>query len=181
VWGVVFVVLGFLLIKSLSDEPKSGKSYIVYAIFGFMFAILSSVVWEILEFTVDRLLGDFDMQEDTIVNSINSFLLYPEYDHLHTLKIDGIAYTVLYDADGNELYRIEGGYLDIGIFDTMWDMIWCFVAAFVFDALLIADNFAFKGVLNKFLIPHKIQSASDTVGFSEGVDGEKDDAELSDI
>lgn len=49
------------------------------------------------------------------------------------MRVDDIAYTVLYDADGNTLATIEGGYLDIGIVDTMKDLLVNFAGAVVFS------------------------------------------------
>jgi hypothetical protein len=82
------------------------------------------------------------------------------------LQIDGIAYTVLYDAEGNVLYTIEGGYLDIGIMDTMWDIIWCTVADIVFVAALAIDWCHGKR-LYKILIPQTLES-KEVMTVSEG-------------
>ena len=40
---------------------------------------------------------------------------------------------MLYDAQGNELMTIEGGYLDIGLIDTMKDMMVNMLGALVFS------------------------------------------------
>lgn len=151
-WGIVFPIMGFAIIKAALGEPKTNKSFFTYLIFGFAFCLMIAVFWEIYEFAVDNIFDSLDMQEDTIVNSIHSFLLYPGYDHLHTEVIEGIAYTVLYDVDGNVLYTIEGGYLDIGIMDTMWDIFWCTSTALVLCGALAIDRFAGKRLYN-LLIP----------------------------
>ena len=44
-----------------------------------------------------------------------------------------IDHTILYDANGKELAVIEGGYLDIGIIDTMKDLLVNFIGAIVFS------------------------------------------------
>lgn len=49
------------------------------------------------------------------------------------VKINGIKRTVLYDAEGNEIAVIEGGYLDIGLHDTMKDLLVNFIGALVFS------------------------------------------------
>ncbi len=128
IFGVFFVLLGIAIMKVFIGEPKTKKQFFACILFAIGFSMIMAVAWELFEFTMDQTNPSYDMQEDTIVNSIRSFYLYPEYDHLHTEMIDGIAKTVLYDASGNIIYTIEGGYLDIGIIDTMWDIIWCTVS-----------------------------------------------------
>ena len=41
----------------------------------------------------------------------------------------------MYDKEGNELAIIEGGYLDIGIIDTMKDLLVNFIGAFGFSVI----------------------------------------------
>lgn len=143
-WSVVFSIMGIAIVKSLIGAPKSNGGALAYLLFGIGFCMLTSVMWEIYEFTGDSLFANLDMQEDTIVKSIHSFMLHPDYDHLHTFQIDGIAYTQLFDANGNLLYTIEGGYLDIGLHDTMSDLIACFVASAAFSVIMAVDWFTTK-------------------------------------
>lgn len=141
-WGVVFTSAGFAALKWFMGEPENNKKFFGCVIFAFAFCLMIAVFWEIFEFAVDRISPNYDMQEDTYIFDINSFLLYPTYDHLHTEQINGIAYTVIHLQDGTE-YRIEG-YLDIGLFDTMWDIIWCTVSAAVLSIALTVDRFIGK-------------------------------------
>jgi hypothetical protein len=134
--------------------------------------MMIAAVWEIYEFIGDRSSVNLDMQEDTIVNSIHSFLLYAGgYDHYHTLQVDGIAYTILYDASGNELYTIEGGYLDTGIIDTMWDIICCGIANVIFVVLLAIDCCHGRHIY-KILIPQTVEEGEKEVA---DVEGEKEE------
>ena len=150
-WGVLFALLGFGLIKVFIGEPDTNKKFFACLLFAFAFCLMIAVFWEIYEFSLDHLSTNYDMQEDTIVNNIYSFYLYPGYDHLNTEKIEGIAYTVLYNADGEEIYRIEGGYLDIGIYDTMMDILWCTFAAAVSCIILAVDRFAGRHIYKWFV------------------------------
>ena len=113
--------------------------------------MILSVVWEIYEYVGDKILPDMDMQEDTIVNYIHSFMMHDPYDHLHTWKVDDIVKTIVIDANGNE-FVIEGGYLDVGIVDTMQDLIWCFGTVVVFSIILAIDWCKGK-YLYRFIIP----------------------------
>ncbi len=163
-WGIVFAAAGFAVIKMFMGEPENNKKFFGCLIFAFAFCLMIAVFWEIYEFTVDCIFPNYDMQEDTIVNSINSFFLHKPYDHLNTVVIEGIAYTELYDANGNLLYTIEGGYLDIGIMDTMWDIIWCTVSAAALCVALTVDRFTGKRFY-KVMIPavpnKKVESVAD--------------------
>lgn len=151
-WGLLFTSLGFCVIKAFLGEPKTWGQFFAYLIFSAGFCMIAAIVWEIYEFTMDNIFPNFDMQEDVIVNSVHSFMLHEPYDHMHTLRIDGIAYTQLYDADGNLLYTIQGGYLDTGRIDTMMDLIWCFILTAVFCGCLTLDK-KLGGKLYPYLIP----------------------------
>lgn len=48
------------------------------------------------------------------------------------ILLKNIGSTVIYDNDGNILQVIDGGYLDIGINDTIKDLIVNFIVALVF-------------------------------------------------
>ena len=52
---------------------------------------------------------------------ISTVELDPE-NHNQAIVVKNIDHTILYDKDGKELAVIDGGYLDIGITDTMKDL-----------------------------------------------------------
>ena len=89
------------------------------------------VCWEFLEYTADNFIYT-DMQKDTIVESISTVTLHPEKKNI-AVHVNDIDRTVLYDAEGNEIAVIEGGYLDLGLHDTMKDLLVNFVGAVVFS------------------------------------------------
>jgi len=91
------------------------------------------VVWEFFEFGVDQTLK-MDMQKDRITETISS-VTFDENQDNNAIVIDNIDHTILYDKDGNKLMTIENGYLDIGIKDTMKDLIVNFIGAVVFSFL----------------------------------------------
>lgn len=156
-WGVLFSTLGFCVIKSLLGEPKTVRQFAAYVLFGVGFCMLLSIIWEIYEYACDSLFPGFDMQQDTIVNHIHSFGMYPNPadprpDNLHTWQVSGIDHTVLYDAEGNIIGTIPGGYLDIGLHDTMWDLIWCVITTCALCAVLAVDR-KLGGKLYPHIIP----------------------------
>ena len=86
------------------------------------------VVWEFFEFGMDQILG-FDMQKDTVIQTIRSVSLHPEGRN-SVVVLDGIRSVTV---NGQELGL--GGYLDIGLIDTMKDLIVNFIGAVVFSCI----------------------------------------------
>jgi hypothetical protein len=164
IFGMVFFGLGMAIMTALMGKPKSSKDYFIFLLFGFTFALTAAVVWEIGEFTTDRISPNIDSQEDEIVSYLHSFLLHDPYDHKNTLQIEGIDHTILYDANGEILYVIEGGYLDTGILDTMYDIICCTAGSVILFGVLAIDWW--KG--NKFVYRHFVpQSVVKEAGVAE--------------
>ena len=75
------------------------------------------------------------MQKDRIVQVISTVELEPEGKNIPVV-IRNIKYTEIYSGnDENNLTKtvIKGGYIDIGIIDTMKDLIVNFIGAVVFS------------------------------------------------
>lgn len=62
--GVILALLGFMIVYELNESEKGyvKLSPLFVALFAFCFALAAGAVWEIFEFTGDRLLG-MDMQK----------------------------------------------------------------------------------------------------------------------
>ena len=91
------------------------------------------VAWEFFEFAADRYLS-LDMQKDRVVQKISSTLLNEENKN-EPIIINNIDKTEIYSNNNQKVTTIEGGYLDLGINDTMKDLIVNFIGAFVFSIL----------------------------------------------
>ena len=89
------------------------------------------VLWEFFECTMDQLFL-LDMQKDTIVHSIGSVMLDPEGGN-NPVAIHNITDVIVVTADGSQIPLGLGGYLDIGILDTMKDLFVNFIGAVVFS------------------------------------------------
>ena len=74
---------------------------------------------------------NFDMQKDNYVNKINTVELDPDKNN-NVIKIDNIEYTIIYDKENNKLTQVNG-YLDIGLKDTMDDLIVNFLGAIIYS------------------------------------------------
>ena len=134
--GFICAGVGFGLIDILNENEKIkiNLSPIFVCLFSFCFSMTAGTVWEFFEFGVDMFLGR-DMQKDTVINIIRSGLLSENSGSIVT--ISGIKDTVV---NGENLGI--NGYLDIGLFDTMKDMLVNFVGAVIFN---FAGYFYIKG------------------------------------
>ena len=128
--GFLAAAIGFSLVDLLNRSERTvfNLSPLFTAIVAFCFSMTIGVVWEFFEFGMDQLAG-FDMQKDTVIHVIRSVTLDPA-GHNVPYEISGITETVV---NGQELGL--GGYLDIGLIDTMQDLIVNFVGAFVFSVI----------------------------------------------
>ena len=100
----------------------NGSIYFVI-LFIFSFAMMAESIWEIFEFSMDRVIGT-DMQKDTVIRNINSMYLS------HDIYVDKV---IVNDIDFMERYV---GYLDIGLYDTIGDMICTVVGSFMFIVIM---------------------------------------------
>lgn len=128
--GVVFAVLGVFL----ADVLNRGKpcSVLLTVVFALCFSLAVSVVWEFFEYAMDTFFA-MDMQNDTVVTAIHSYSLgsglgeLVSIPEISTVVVDGAALPV-------------EGYLDIGLHDTMNDMLIEGLGAVVCVALYAADR-----------------------------------------
>lgn len=130
--GFLAAAVGFSLIHLLNKKSNKLKLSPIYlSLVAFCFSMTIGVLWEFFEFGVDNLMNK-DMQKDRIVDNISSVKIDPENnDNIITVK--DIDHVIMYDKDNNELLKIEGGVLDIGLKDTMKDLIVNFIGAVVFS------------------------------------------------
>lgn len=136
--GFLCAAIGLSLIDILNRSENVGinLSPVFVSIVAFCFSMTIGVLWEFFEYGFDKTLN-FDMQKDTIVNSISSVNLNTDGKNV-PVTIDNINKTEIYSTDkDNNLIKttIPNGYLDIGLNDTMNDLIVNFIGAFVFSVL----------------------------------------------
>ncbi len=132
--GFLSAAVGFSLIDILNrtDKFHIKMTPAFVALVAFCFSMTIGVLWEFFEYSADRYFNT-DMQKDRIVQKISSVELNKENKN-DPVIIDNINKTVIY-SDNNKKATIEGGYLDIGIIDTMKDLIVNFIGALVFSIL----------------------------------------------
>ncbi len=134
--GFLCAAIGFCLVDMLNrnDQFSFKLSPLYLAIVSFCFSMTVGVLWEFYEFGVDQLLG-MDMQKDTVVHVINSVNLDPTRSNT-VIHIQDIVDTIVVHSDGTQESLGLGGYLDLGIIDTMKDLLVNFIGAVVFLSLI---------------------------------------------
>ena len=127
-------ILGELVDLLNESERFSFKLSPAYlALVAFCFSMTVGVLWEFFEYTGDRVMG-WDMQKDTVVNSIYTVEL-DETRSNKVVAVKDIADVIIVHSDGSQEALGLGGYLDIGLIDTMKDLMVNFLGAVVFSII----------------------------------------------
>ena len=153
--GFLLAAVGFSLVNLLnkSERVRVQLSPVYLAVVAFCFSMTMGVLWEFFEFAADRWLL-FDMQKDTVLSRIATVDLDPTLSNTPVV-ISGITDTILELSDGS-YYRLGlGGYLDIGIYDTMEDLFVCFLGAVTFSVIAFFEERSEKRPLTTALALHK--------------------------
>ena len=132
--GFLCAAIGFCLVDLFDRSEKSSLSLSpkYMAIVAFCFSMTVGVLWEFFECAMDQLLL-LDMQKDTVVNTISTVMLDPTGGNKPQI-IRGITDVILV-TDQGEISLGLGGYLDIGLIDTMSDLLVNFIGAVVFSCI----------------------------------------------
>lgn len=132
--GFLCAAIGFSLVDLCNRHERFSLSLspVFMAIVAFCFSMTIGVLWEFFECAVDQFLL-LDMQKDTVIHSISSVLLDPT-GRQRPVAIHGITDLIVV-ANGEQIPLGLGGYLDIGLLDTMNDLLVNFIGAAVFSFL----------------------------------------------
>ena len=128
--GFLSAAVGFSLVDSINrnENTKLHLSPLYVAIGAFCFSMTIGVIWEFFEFSADQLFG-LDMQKDTIVHELHTVLL----DGSMTNKV--VSITGITETSVNGMALGVGGYIDIGLIDTMKDLFVNLIGATVFSVI----------------------------------------------
>jgi len=111
--GFLVAAVGYALSDFLLKEPP-GKAF--KCIFAVSLSVAVGGLWEIYEYILD-VFFQMDMQNDTVITGFSSYMLgdapgtIGAIENIQTVSINGEPF--------------EKGYIDIGLIDTMKDMIQC--------------------------------------------------------
>lgn len=129
--GFLMAAIGIALVDILnrSDKFAFQLSPLFVAVVAFCFSMTVGVLWEFFEFGMDWFFGT-DMQKDFLVTQIHSVLLNPSgLNHVVSVPVESLA------VNGQDWMQFPGGYVDIGLIDTMKDLIVNFIGAVVFSII----------------------------------------------
>ncbi len=147
--GFLASAIGLSFVNLLNDDEHLPfrLSPVFVVLVAFCFSMTIGVLWEFFEFGMD-VCFQTDMQKDALLSSVSSVLLHPDGKNVAvTVPIESVA------VNGNTW----SGYIDIGLIDTMSDLIVNFIGAVVFSIggyiYLRRKN---RGKLHKHLLLTKI-------------------------
>lgn len=129
--GFVMGAIGLSLIELLnsSKDLKIKLSPIFVAIVSFCFSMTIGVCWEFFEYGMDTSFN-LDMQKDTIIERIDSVTFDPDnLNKVHSIEIESL------EVNGEDWMELYGGYIDVGLIDTMNDLIVNFIGALTFSII----------------------------------------------
>lgn len=132
--GFLCAAIGFSLVDMLNREERFSLelSPAFMAIVAFCFSMTIGVLWEFFECSMD-LFFMLDMQKDTVTHQISTVMLDPTGGN-KTVMIKDITDLIVV-AGGEEISLGLGGYLDIGLLDTMKDLFVNLIGAVVFSVV----------------------------------------------
>lgn len=130
--GFLCAAIGFSLVDMFNrnDRFSLQLSPVFMAIVAFCFSMTIGVLWEFFECFMDQLFL-LDMQKDTIIHEISSVMLDPTGGNNPVIIRD--ITDVIVVAGGEQIALGLGGYLDVGILDTMKDLFVNFIGAVIFS------------------------------------------------
>lgn len=133
--GFLCAAIGFSLLEILNrnEKIKFSLSPLYLAIVAFCFSMTVGILWEFFEAAMDYFFL-LDMQKDTVIHSISSVILDPAGSNQPVIYRD-IVNVIIVQADGTATRLDVGGYLDIGLLDTIEDLVVNFVGAVTFSVI----------------------------------------------
>ena len=162
--GFLAAAVGLSLVELLNGSRRVSMklSPLFVALVAFCFSMTIGVLWEFFEFGMDHLFN-MDMQKDTVIHTIRSVTLNPEGKNI-PVTIDNITSVVV---NGKDLGI--GGYLDIGLIDTMKDLFVNFIGAVVFSVFgFFHTKYGKNGkLIGNLMITKKEETSGENIGRAE--------------
>lgn len=131
--GFLCAAIGFSIVNILNEDKHTSMhlSPFYMAVTAFCFSMTIGVLWEFFEWGMDNLAG-LDMQKNTVLTGFNTVMLDPQGRNV-AYHVRNVTDTILVFADGSTMSMGLGGYLDIGLMDTMKDLLVNLIGAVVFS------------------------------------------------
>ena len=162
--GILCAAVGFSLVVLLNGNDRLAfeLSPFFMALTAFCFSMTIGVLWEFFECFMDQFFHT-DMQKDTVIHAIYSVVLDP------TRQNKAVGITGITDVAVNGKSLGLGGYLDIGLLDTMKDLFVNFIGALAFSTIgyFYAKSKGWKDTAARNLIPRRKASDRDYLKLAE--------------
>lgn len=175
--GFLAAAVGFSLVMLLNDDDRLtfNLSPFFLALMAFCFSMTIGVLWEFFEFGMDWFFHT-DMQKDTVLSAIYTVALDTTRSN-KVVAVEGIR-EVLVNGESLGL----GGYLDIGLVDTMKDLFVNFLGAVVFSVtgFFYAKSKGRKKTPAQSFVPSKKTAEQDYLRQAREENGPKEDGPKGD-
>ncbi len=162
--GFLCAAIGFSLVDILNRNERISLrlSPFYMAVAAFCFSMTVGVLWEFFERFADTVFL-LDMQKDHIQNTIATVALDPTNSN-QVVVVRDIVDVILVKGDGTQQAMGLGGYLDLGIYDTMKDLFVNFIGAVVFSVIgYFFVKSRGKGKFAKRFIPRVLMNGEESV------------------
>ena len=146
--GFVSAAFGYSMVDLLNrNKPQHIQLSPIYlALVSFCFSMTVGVIWEFFEFGMDNFFH-MDMQKDTVIHAFSSVNLDPMASNI-PVRVEDIT-----DVAVNGTSLGLGGYLDIGLYDTMEDLFVNFIGALTFSVIGYFSAKSGKNSIAKNFVP----------------------------
>lgn len=171
--GILFFAAGFMLAEVFFGKDNVNKHFFGKLAFAIFFSTTVGVAWEFFEYLISETMG-FDMLEDAMVTDIQSYLL--SQSHNVAIELNDITQTVI-TYDGGKEWVINGGYMDLGLYDTLNDLLIA-AAGTVSIAIVSIISFYKFPKFNKMFIPELVNNRRKPI---EATASAADTADTADI
>ena len=173
--GILFFAAGFMLAEVFFGKDNVNKHFFGKLAFAIFFSTTVGVAWEFFEYLISETMG-FDMLEDAMVTDIQSYLL--SQSHNVAIELNDITQTVI-TYDGGKEWVINGGYMDLGLYDTLNDLLIA-AAGTVSIAIVSIISFYKFPKFNKMFIPELVNNRRKPVEATASAVDNADTAETVD-
>lgn len=157
--GFLFAAIGFSIVNILNEDKHTSLSLSPFymAVTAFCFSMTIGVLWEFFEWAMDSWFG-FDMQKDTVLTAFTTVSLDPGGHNIPYL-VQGVKDTAVIFNDGTQQAMALGGYLDLGLQDTMMDLLVNLIGAVVFSIIgYFYVKTKGKGKIARMFIPEVMET-----------------------
>lgn len=146
--GFVSAAFGYSMVDLLNrNKPEHIQLSPIYlALVSFCFSMTVGAIWEFFEFGMDNFFH-MDMQKDTVIHAFSSVNLDPTASNI-PVRVEDIT-----DVAVNGTSLGLGGYLDIGLYDTMEDLFVNFIGALTFSVIGYFSAKSGKNSIAKNFVP----------------------------